>query len=340
MILLHDEKRVKKNDPTFFRQKIPADLILVVVWLAASIVSVYHPLLNASPIRFIFAIPVILFIPGYCLVSAFFPKKRDIEHTERVALSFGLSIAIVPLIGFGLNYTSWGIRLDPIVIALTVFILVTVLIAAYRRARLPLEEQYRVPFSAIGDSIRKGIFPGKKNRIDQILASCLLLLVFIAILSTIYVFTAPKQGEMYTDFFLLGKNRTITEYPDFINTSENYPIYIGVRNHENRDTRYTIETWVLRTEFNNITNTSRILTMDPNDRLQLTLSNNETKVIPYNLSFKKSQYTRVEFLLFKEDVPGFEVAGSNRINASYRNLHLWVNIGDSLNLENSSYILI
>jgi hypothetical protein len=30
----------------------------------------------------------------------------------------------------------------------------------------------------------------------------------------------------------------------------------------------------------------------------------------------------VEFLLFEEDVPGFEVTGSDRINASYRNLHL------------------
>jgi uncharacterized membrane protein len=340
VILVHDEKRIKKNDPTFFRQKIPADLILVVVWLAACIVSVYLPLLNATPIRFVFAIPVILFIPGYCLVAAFFPKERDIEPAERVALSFGLSIAIVPLIGFGLNYTSWGIRLDPIVIALTVFTLVTVLIASYRRARLPLEEQYRVPFSAIGDSIQKGIFPGNKNRIDQILAFSLIVLVVISILSTIYVFTAPKQGELYTDFFLLGKNRTITEYPGVINTSENYPVYIGIMNHENRDTRYTIETWVLRTEFNNITNTSRILTMDPKDRLQLTLSNNETKIIPYNLSFKKSQYTRVEFLLFKEDVPGFDVAGSDRINASYRNLHLWVTIEDILNLENSNNILI
>jgi hypothetical protein len=32
----------------------------------------------------------------------------------------------------------------------------------------------------------------------------------------------------------------------------------------------------------------------------------------------------VEFLLFNESVPGFNVTGSDRINASYRNLHLWV----------------
>jgi hypothetical protein len=34
----------------------------------------------------------------------------------------------------------------------------------------------------------------------------------------------------------------------------------------------------------------------------------------------------VEFLLFDETVPGFNVTGSDRINASYRDLHLWVTV--------------
>jgi len=62
--------------------------------------------------------------------------------------------------------------------------------------------------------------------------------------------------------------------------------------------------------------------MDPNDRLLLTLTHNETKLIPYNLSANKTGYNRVEFLLFNEEVPGFEITRSDRINASYRELHL------------------
>jgi hypothetical protein len=45
-------------------------------------------------------------------------------------------------------------------------------------------------------------------------------------------------------------------------------------------------------------------------------------IIPYNLSVNTTGYNRVEFLLFDENVPGYEVSGSNRINASYRDLHL------------------
>jgi hypothetical protein len=66
--------------------------------------------------------------------------------------------------------------------------------------------------------------------------------------------------------------------------------------------------------------------MAPLDRQSLILSHNETRKIPYNLSVNKSSYNRVEFLLFNETVPGPEVTGSNRINASYQDLHLWVTI--------------
>ena len=66
--------------------------------------------------------------------------------------------------------------------------------------------------------------------------------------------------------------------------------------------------------------------MDPIDRLSLTVAHNETRIIPYNLSVKNIGYNRVEFLLFNDNVPGPEVTGSDRINASYRNLHLGVSV--------------
>ena len=54
-------------------------------------------------IQAIIGLPLVLFIPGYALSYAFFPKKKDIDLTERIALSFGLSIATIPLSVFFLN---------------------------------------------------------------------------------------------------------------------------------------------------------------------------------------------------------------------------------------------
>jgi len=63
----------------------------------------------------------VLFLPGYALIATLYPRKDDLDAIERVALSFGLSIAISPLLGLALNYTPFGIRLTPILIVLSVF---------------------------------------------------------------------------------------------------------------------------------------------------------------------------------------------------------------------------
>ena len=40
------------------------------------------------------------------------------DTIERVALSLGMSLALVPIVGLILNYTPWGIRLTPITLSL------------------------------------------------------------------------------------------------------------------------------------------------------------------------------------------------------------------------------
>jgi hypothetical protein len=100
----------------------------------------------------IFAIPFVIFIPGYCLTAALFPGNKDLEGMERFALSVGLSIVIVPFIGFALNYTEWGIRLTPIIISLVIFAVLMIQVAQYRRSLLPEEERFQVMF---GEGIRE-----------------------------------------------------------------------------------------------------------------------------------------------------------------------------------------
>ena len=72
-------------------------------------------------VRWILGAVFVLFIPGYVTVEALFPKGRELDGIERFALSVGLSLALVPLIGLLLNYTPWGIRLNPIIASLVLF---------------------------------------------------------------------------------------------------------------------------------------------------------------------------------------------------------------------------
>jgi uncharacterized membrane protein len=330
---LYEETFTRKLHSAFVRQAFPNDLKLVIVWLAAAISAIYLPVISETPVRIVLALPVILFIPGYCIILALFPKEGDIDLTERIVLSVCVSIAVVPLIGLGLNFTPWGIRLDPIVTALTVFTLLITCVAHYQRAMLPLEEQFRMPFLSLAETVRKEILPAGPHRRDRILGAVLAAGIIIALLTTIYIITVPRGDEQFTDFFVLGENQTAAHYPRNIFTNHSYPLYVGVENHENRRITYTIETWMVLTHFDNATSTYRIDTMDPQDRLSLSILPNQTVIIPYNLSVNKTGYNRVEFLLFNENIPGFNVVAMNRINASYRNLHILLDVWEGQDPE-------
>jgi len=108
---------------------------LVLVTACATLLSIYvlpsiYPLVI---IRWILGSIFVLFLPGYVTVQALFPEGKELDSIERVALTIGLSLALTPLIGLVLNYTPWGIRLNPIVTALTLFTIGLAMMGTVRR---------------------------------------------------------------------------------------------------------------------------------------------------------------------------------------------------------------
>ena len=117
--------------------RLPADLALAIALTLACILFVMVPPLNETPVRVLLGLLLVLFLPGYSLIAALFPRRDDLDSIERIALSFGLSIAVVPLIGLALNYTPFGIRLVPVLAGLSVFTILLAVAAGVRRLRLP-----------------------------------------------------------------------------------------------------------------------------------------------------------------------------------------------------------
>jgi uncharacterized membrane protein len=308
----------------FFRRGNSSDLKFITAWVVTTIGVIYIPLLNQSPIRLIFVVPTILFIPGYVLVAALIPGNRGIDPVERVALSFGLSIAIVPLIGFVLSLNARGIDLDSIVFSVGSITFFFTLVAYIRRKALHVPEQFSPSLGAASTRMARELFPESPGRIDRILSLLLLAAIITAIGSTIYVIAIPDEGERFTDFFLLGEKGAAADYPLDVVSGKNYSISIGIGDHEHRTVSYMVEIWSMVSIHDEFTNTSQILAMDLLDRFPVTVKHNETVIIPYKLSVKKPVYNQIEFLLFNESIPGDSLMGSGRINASYRNLHLWI----------------
>jgi hypothetical protein len=100
---------------------------VVIILTISTIVTVFTISENMYPIvylRYVLGSIFVLFLPGYTLIKTLFPT-REIDSIERTALSIGMSLALVPLVGLLLNYTPWGIRLTPI--ALSLLALITIL---------------------------------------------------------------------------------------------------------------------------------------------------------------------------------------------------------------------
>ena len=306
-----------------------SDLILVIAWLFLTVTSIFLPPLNTSFLRVVFALPSILFIPGYVLIAALFPKKQDLDVIERIALSFGLSIAIVPLVGLALNYTPWGIRLEPVVTSLVVLTVFLSLAGAIRRVGISAEEQFRVPFRPLVQEARTALTPTGGSRLDRALNVLLLASILIAVGATVFVITVPKEGEKFTEFYILGEAGKAAGYPRDLVTGETYRLIIGVGNHEYRNVSYSVECLLVNMTFDPDTNESTLETMELLDRFPLTVAHNSTTEIPWNFSVREEGFNRVEFLLYNESVPDDAVWGLDRINASYRDLHLWVEVRTS-----------
>jgi len=93
-------------------------------------------------LRYVLGSAFVLYLPGYAFVKALFPTQvpiktssDNLDFVERVALSAGMSLALVPIVGLLLNYTPWGIRLTPIVTSLLAMTIAFAIIAIFREHR-------------------------------------------------------------------------------------------------------------------------------------------------------------------------------------------------------------
>jgi hypothetical protein len=84
-------------------------------------------------LRYVFGGLLVLFLPGYSLVEALYAKKKELDDLTRIALSIGLSLALVPLTGLVLNYTPFGIRLIPVETSLALLTIVLLFLGVRRK---------------------------------------------------------------------------------------------------------------------------------------------------------------------------------------------------------------
>jgi uncharacterized membrane protein len=136
---LEASRKVKLVEPKPYSTLSAFALSPLSVWfwgaLAAVLVSVSLTAVSAGVVlyaRYVFGSALVLFLPGYALIEALYPK-RELDELTRFALSIGLSLALVPLTGLVLNYTPFGIRLLPVTMSIAGLTAAFLLVALKRK---------------------------------------------------------------------------------------------------------------------------------------------------------------------------------------------------------------
>ncbi|UCC17804.1 MAG: DUF1616 domain-containing protein [Dehalococcoidales bacterium] len=251
-----------------------------------------------SSLRIIPGIPFVLFLPGYSLIAALYPRKTDISGTERILWSIGLSIAIVPLIGLCLNLIPPGIRLIPGVISIASFTFIMSTVAWYRRRNLLEYERFSVSFT-LGSPLRWS----EQTVLDRVLFVGLILAFLFAAGVIGYKMTAPVSEERITEFYILNTEGSASDYPEQLKIGEEQKVIIGITNSEHDEMTYRLEMKVDGVLNSTISG--------------ITLKHGETKQTEIVFSFSHAgDNQKVEFVLYRGDETGSLVTP----------LYLWIDV--------------
>ena len=282
-----------------------ADLILVTCVALVALVVAIIPALSVSIIRSIIGTIVVLFVPGYAFIAALFPQKATLANGVRLALSFGLSIVIVPLLELALNYTRWGIQLGPTLVVLVVFTLLCSIVTSVRRYRLPRERRFAINWPDWHHIRLKAARLGG-TRFDRTLSVVLIIAIITPVAVTSYAVVMPKPNEHFTEFYLLGTNDTLSNYTTQYKVGVPTPVTVVIVNHEQTDVTYN-------------------LVVTANNSTQREIIYSEQVMIPSGQQWEKS----IDLVLNHPSdnaLLDFALYANQTTTNPYRDVHLWVNV--------------
>lgn len=340
------------------------DLLVVALWTVLTTLVALRIGVEQSLVRILFVVPLVLFAPGYAVLSALYPGREPptiarrgsgtrsdgherkqapsttgsremsgaddtdatagIDSLERFSLSVVISLGLVPLIAFVVNYTPYGLRLAPIVLAVGGVTGVLLAIGFVRRVKTPTDRRYRVaPVRGtaalwsryvVGDERQTGergpLVPSSNG---QRLFNVLLVVSLLTLVGTVgyAAVTPPGDDNGFTEVYLLTQTGdgeyTSEELPRQFTAGESQRLFVALGNHENEDARYSVVVTLGETELS---------------RFETTVAAGETRRVEREITpTQTGDSLPLRFLVYRGDAPK-----NPSPETAYRTAQLWVSV--------------
>jgi len=309
------------------------DLVVAVGLALAFVLSVFAPGLQETPLRIPLGLAVAFVVPGYVLLAALYPERSRTDEpteratddslsaitpTERYLFAVATSIVLVPLVGFGLDRTSVGVRLAPFVLAVCGLTVVLAGIAAIRRRRRPADVRFQLRRPGWLAELRSNWLA--YDGYQSLTLTVLLVVSVVCFAASVgYAATSPSAADGYSEFTLLdadGERIVGDGATERLGSAADPTVGVSVSNHEGRELTYTV---VVVAE--TVTGDGGDRTVDDRteiDRFEMTVSDGETQTEAYPITEPTGDENRLVWLLYTGDPP----ADPAPETAAY-DVHLW-----------------
>ncbi|MEY7849618.1 DUF1616 domain-containing protein [Natrarchaeobius sp. A-rgal3] len=318
--------------------RLPTDLVGVAGFVAVAAVLLGVVDTGSAFLRIAVGFPLLLFVPGYATVAALFPRAATVEREadssplvdrlevtdgERVALAFGLSLAVLPLLGLVIAALSWSYSTPIVVGVVCVYTLSAIWIAAIRRLRVPAERRYRFDLTHKASALHAAVF-GTKSTVHTAINIVLVVAMLVALTSVGYALVSPQDGERYTSLEVLSENddgELVADPPSEVDSGEELSFVIGIENREGEEMEYTVivqEQWVSDGE---------VIDRHERDRIDAQVSNGGTAYGDREITTEATGGdVRIAVLLYEAD----DVPETPTTDNAYRYGYFWTEVVDDV----------
>ncbi|WP_117367969.1 DUF1616 domain-containing protein [Natrarchaeobaculum sulfurireducens] len=314
-----------------FVRQYPFDLAVISLAAIAAYAAVTsYP--AGSTLRLLATFPLVLFIPGYALVSVLFPgTERTVRHlsgplesvwagidvVERLGLSVALSLAIVPIVVLVLPF---GAGLGTVSIAATLAGLSVVFaqLGVIRRLRTPQPQRFVVSPIAGINRLR-----ANENAVATLSSILLVGAIALAAGALLLGFLAPASADGFTELGLYTEDDdgdlVAGEIQNEVEPGDSVPVTIALENNEGERTDYSVIVQEQVLEDGEIVERTEL------EQLDASVADGETATTDQSITptVDEDETVRVSVLLYEGEPPE-EPTNENADTETY----FWVTVTD------------
>lgn len=245
-------------------ESVPVDAVAVVAVVVVANGVLFSSLAQIEALRALVGLPLLFLLPGYALVAGLFPASEPtepsrldwgvvgdggavlpnagVDNRERLALSFGASVALLPIVAVGLSLAGFAYSLEVLTATISVVGVLGMAVGVVRRNRIPPRRRFQVPHEQWVATAYRGVF-GRRSAVDAGLNVALAVVVVASLAGVGYAVVAPNDAESFTSVALLTENDegtlTASGYPETLSESGE-ELVVRIENHEDEAASYAV----------------------------------------------------------------------------------------------------